>query len=120
MITWTAFICALIAYFWRTYQCSKQREEIDELRAETRGLIESFEADTKTIEDLQREVAAVRAALEDGANERERLKDELENMKLERDEWQQAYNEVERRSAEWQGKYQRLESAMKSALGIRS
>jgi phage host-nuclease inhibitor protein Gam len=85
MITWTAFICALIAYFWRTYQWSKQREEIYELRAETRGLIESFEADTKTIEDLQREVAAVRTALEDGANERERLKDELENMKRERE-----------------------------------
>jgi len=44
MIEWTVIAALVIAYFWRTWQWSVQREKIESLEADNANLLGSFEA----------------------------------------------------------------------------
>jgi predicted RNase H-like nuclease (RuvC/YqgF family) len=111
-----------ILFTWRRLQ-----KQVEELKKDNASLVYDLTAEGCRIEAYQRELETVRL--------------ELENMTRERDEWHEALQDCgecllknesqceqlkddlrieEIRSADWQGKYQRLESAMKSAFGIRS
>ena len=104
-----------ILFTWR-----RLHKQVEELKAE---LISNETLRVRLTHDLNSvnsELDALLEAFHQSEKAREKAITERENMKRQRDEWHVACNDEEIRSAEWQGKYQRLESAMKSALGIQS
>jgi chromosome segregation ATPase len=100
VIWWSALSCSLFAYFWRTYQWSKQREEIESLKLDIDAAQAAYnelgsERDKlrAKCEQLTLDLAAVRGEAEErGAqlgrareeiDERNRTFDELYNNALE-------------------------------------
>jgi len=123
-------------WWFTSYQL---RNENAELRADNARLIADLTGEGFTLEKLQREIEelkaellsnetlrvrltqelnAVRSALEDGANEREKLKDDFENLKRDRDEYAAQHAIEERRAAGWRFKFHSLKEQVETALRI--
>jgi chromosome segregation ATPase len=107
-----------IAYFWRTYQWSKQREEIEELNSEIDlircelsdhkksfdALYEDFQQRAKktyglerTCEQLTLDLAIVRGEAEERAKELDTYKEQHERAERRAILWEQHFYAIKRR-----------------------
>jgi len=76
MIEWIAIAALVVAYFWRTYMWSVQREKIESLEADNANLLGSFEALKplhEKIEDLERELDHANEKLQAAVESNEKL-----------------------------------------------
>jgi chromosome segregation ATPase len=131
-IVWTLFWACL--YYWRTYQCDKQREEIAELKLELASL--DHERDERAVvrerhvQDLIREINGVRTAYNERCGELDDMQTKCEQLTLDlaavRREAEERAKELdackeqhaieERRAAQWEKNYYGVREDMQKTL----
>jgi chromosome segregation ATPase len=105
----SALVCSLFGYFWRTYQWSKQREEIESLKLDIDAAQEAYNELGSERDELQAKCEQLSLDLAIVRREAEERAKELEEYKA-----QHAIEE--RRAAQWEKNYYGVREDMQKTL----